>query len=119
MKTLVSIAAALIVAMAVAGLAVAGSFEKSWSLKSGATSFTLKIPHPKKIILYPEASHVQTSYSIVCTKGAKVSSLSRSFTTPFTRNLLWHIPAKQDACSLAVAAATSSDAGQIVVDVRN
>src|SRR5579884_813587 len=119
MKTLVSSAAALIVAMAVAGVALAGSFEKSGSLKNGTTSFTLHVAHPKKITLYPEASHVQTSYSIVCVKGSKVSSLSRSFTTPFTRNLLWHIPARQDSCSVAVAAATSTDAGQIVVQVRN
>jgi hypothetical protein len=119
MKKLLSIATAMIIATAIAGFAVAGTFEKSGSLKSGTTSYTVKIAHPKKIILYPEASQVTTSYSIVCLKGTTVSQLSRSFTTPFTRNLLWHIPARQDVCYVAVAGATKKDAGQIVVQVTN
>jgi hypothetical protein len=119
MKKLLSIATAMIIATAIAGFALAGTFEKSGSLKNGTTSYTVKINHPKKIILYPEASQVKTSYSIVCVKGTTISQLSRSFTTPFTRNLLWHIPARQDVCYVAVAAATKKDAGQIVVQVSN
>jgi archaellum component FlaG (FlaF/FlaG flagellin family) len=115
----VIIATVVISAAAIAGMAFAGAFEKSGSLKSGSTSFTQTIQHPKKIILYPESSQVKTSYSIVCVKGTKVSSLSRSFTTAFTRNLLWHIPKRQDVCYLAVAAATNKDVGQIVVQVSN
>jgi len=79
----------------------------------------MKIVHPKKIELYPEATQVRTSYSIVCMKGTKVSRLSRTFTTPFTRNLLWHIPPRQDVCYLAVAGATAQNRGQIVVQVSN
>jgi hypothetical protein len=119
MKKLLSIATAMIIATAIAGFALAGTFERSGSLKNGTTSYTVKINHPKKIILYPEASQVRTSYSIVCVKGTSVSHLSRSFTTPFTRNLLWHIPARQDVCYVAVAAATKTDVGQIVVQVTN
>lgn len=119
MKKLLSVAAVMIIAAAIAGFALAGTFEKSGSLKNGTTSYSVKINHPKKIILYPEATQVRTSYSIVCLKGTTVSSLSRSFTTPFTRNLLWHIPARQDVCYLAVAGATAKDAGQIVVQVTN
>jgi hypothetical protein len=115
MKKLLSIAAAMIIAAGIAGFALAGTSEKSGSLKNGTTAYTVTINHPKKIILYPEASQVKTSYSIVCVKGTTVSHLSRSFTTPFTRNLLWHIPARQDVCYVAVAGATPKDAGQIVV----
>jgi hypothetical protein len=118
-KKLASIATAAIIAAAIAGFAVAGTFEKSGSLKNGATSYTVKVSHPKKITLYPEASQVRTSYSIVCLKGTTVSHLSRSFTTPFTRNLLWHIPARQDVCYVAVAGATKTDVGQIVVQATN
>ena len=119
MKKLLSVAIAMTIATALAGLALAGTFEKSGSLKNGTTSYTVKINHPKKIILYPESSQVRTSYSIVCVKGTIVSHLSRSFTTPFTRNLLWHIPARQDVCYVAVAAATKKDVGQIVVQATN
>ena len=119
MRKLLSIATVMIIATAIAGFALAGTFEKSGSLKSGTTSYTVKISHPKKIILYPEATQVRTSYSIVCLKGSTVSSLSRSFTTPFTRNLLWHIPARQDVCYVAVAGATAKDGGQIVVQATN
>jgi hypothetical protein len=119
MKKSLSIAIGLIIAAAIAGFAFAGAFQKSGSLKSGSTSYTITVKHPKKIILYPESSQVTTSYSIVCVKGTTVSHLSRSFTTPFTRNLLWHIPARQDVCYVAVAGATPNKVGQIVVDVSN
>lgn len=119
MKKSLSIAGAMIIATAIAGTALAGKYEKSSSLKSGRTSFTMTIKHPKKIELYPESSKVKTSYSIRCVKGTKVSHLSRTFTTPFTRNLLWRIPPRQDVCHLAVTASTPTDRGQIVVDVTN
>ncbi|HEY3551703.1 MAG TPA: hypothetical protein VGK69_11700 [Gaiellaceae bacterium] len=120
MRKLLTVATAVIIAIAVAGLALAGTFEHSGSLKSGATSYTLTIKHPKKIELYPEASNgVRTSYSILCLKGTTVSHLSRSFDTPFTRNILWHIPAHQDVCYVAVAGATTKNVGQIVVQASN
>src|SRR4029077_15234528 len=113
MKKLLSIATAVVIAAGVAGFAIAGtSSEKSGSLKSGTTSYTVTVNQPKKIILYPESSQVRTSYSIVCVKGTTVTHLSRSFTTPFTRNLLWHIPARQDVCYVAVAGATPKNVGQ-------
>jgi len=119
MKRLLSIVIAIVIGIAVTGFALAGTFEKSGSLTNGTTSYTVTVKHPKKIILYPEASQVRTSYSIVCVKGTKVSQLSRSFTTPFTRNLLWHIPPKQDSCYVAVAAAAKKNVGQIVVQITN
>jgi hypothetical protein len=119
MKKLLSIAAAAIVATAVTGLALAGTLDRSGSLKHGTTSYTVTVKHPKKIILYPEASPVTSSYSIVCLKGTKVSRLSRTFTTGYTRNLLWHIPPRQDVCYVAVAGATPRNRGQIVVQSTN
>jgi hypothetical protein len=119
MKRLLSIALAMAIGIAITGFALAGTFQKSGSLKNGTTSYTVKVNHPKKITLYPEASPVRTSYSIVCVKGRKVSHLSRSFTTPFTRNLLWHIPPRQDVCYVAVAGAAEKNVGQIVVQVTN
>jgi hypothetical protein len=119
MKRISSIGAVVIIAAAITSFALAGTFEHSGSLKDGTTAYTVTVKHPKKIELYPEATQVRTSYSIVCVKGTKVSHLSRSFTTPFTRNLLWHIPAKQDVCYVSVAGATSNDRGQIVVQSTN
>jgi hypothetical protein len=119
MKKMLSVAAAMIIATTLAGFALAGTFEKSGSLKHGTTSYTLTIKHPKKIILYPEASQVSTSYSIVCVKGTTVSRLSRTFSTPFTRDLLWRIPPRQDVCYLAVAGAAKKAGGQIVVQATN
>ena len=120
MRKLLIVAAAVIAASAITGFALAGGSEKSGSLKNGTTSYTLTVKHPKKIELFPEATNgVRTSYSIVCMKGNTVSHLSRSFSTPFTRNLLWHIPAHQDVCYVAVAGATKTDKGQIVVDASS
>jgi hypothetical protein len=119
MKKVLTIAAAMIVATSVAGLALAGTSEKSGSLKNGSTSYTVTVIHPKKIVLYPESSQVKTSYSIVCRKGNTVSSVSRSFTTPFTRSLLYKIPPRQDVCYVAVAGASKTGVGQIVIDVTN
>lgn len=119
MKKLLSIAAAMIAATTIASFALAGTSQKSGSLKNGSTSYTVTVKHPKKIILYPESSRVKTSYSTVCVKGTTVSSLSRSFTTSFTRNLLYKIPPRQDVCYVAVAGASNKNVGQIVVDVTN
>lgn len=120
MKKLLGIAIAIVVAAVVAGFALAAATAlRSGSLKSGSTSYTVTIKHPKKIILYPEATQVTTSYSIVCVKGTTVSHLSRTFTTGFTRNLLWHIPPRQDVCYVAVAGATPTKRGQIVVQSSN
>jgi hypothetical protein len=120
MRRLWIVVAAVVIAVAIAGLALAGTFQRSGSLKTGATSYTMTVKHPKKIELYPEAQNgVRTSYSIVCVKGTTVSHFSRSFDTPFTRNLLWHIPPHQDVCYVAVAGATASRVGQIVVQETN
>jgi hypothetical protein len=120
MRRLLIVVTAIGIATAIVGLALAGTFERSGSLKSGATSYTVTAKHPKKIELYPEARNgVRTSYSIVCVKGTTVTHMSRSFNTPFTRNLLWHIPAHQDVCYVAVAGATKDHVGQIVVQVSN
>jgi hypothetical protein len=102
-----------------AGLALAATSEKSHSLKNGTTAFTMKSLHPKKAILYPESRDVTTSYSTVCLKGSVVSHLSRTFTTSYTRNLLYRIPAKQDVCYFTVSAATKKNVGQIVVQATN
>lgn len=93
------------------------SREVSHSLKRGATSFTLYVPTPKKIILYPESREVTTSYSIVCKKGDTITRKARTFNEPFTRNLLYQIPSRQDFCTLAIAGATPEGLGQIVVDI--
>jgi hypothetical protein len=52
-------------------------------------------------------------------KDSVVIHLSRTFTTSYTRNLLYKIPARQDVCYFTVAAATKKDVGQIVIDVTN
>lgn len=92
-------------------------FSAQGSLKSGATSFVVKSIDPYKVILYPEAYPVRSSYAAVCLKGTTVSSLARSFSTAGTRNLLYLIPRRQDVCWFTVSGATPTDRGQIVVDV--
>lgn len=99
------------------GKALAANSEHSYSLKRGATSFALTIKKPYKAILFPESREVTTSYSIVCLKNGVPSHYSRTFDTPFTRNLLYKIPTKQDVCYLAVAASSPEAIGQIVVDI--
>ena len=110
----VIVAIVAIVTASAVGRATAA--ETSHSLKGGSTAFTIKIAKPRKAILYPEASKVSTSYLTVCLKGATVSSEHRSFTTSYTRNLLYLIPPRQDTCWISVAGATATDRGQIVVD---
>jgi hypothetical protein len=86
------------------------------------TAFHIRVDSPHKIILYPEAQKVKTVYSIVCIKGTKpvdFAFASRSFTTSYTRNLLWKIPPRQDRCDLVVAATTPTHKGQIVIDVQD
>ena len=111
--------AILVLAMALIAVPFVYAGEFSHSLKSGSTSFTLRVLHPKKIILFPQSQKVSTSYSIVCFKGAAVSRKARSFTSSYTRNLLYQIPQRQDVCYLAIAGATPKDIGQIVVDTWN
>lgn len=91
---------------------------KSVHVPKGATaSFSVRIPHPKKIILYGAGPNLETSTTTVCLKGATVSTVSRSFDTAGTRNLLYHIPGRQDVCYLAVAGAAGTVSGRLSVDV--
>lgn len=100
--------------------AVVGSNKgDSHSLRTGATAFTQTVQHPTWAVLYPEGRNVKTSYSTVCLKNGVVSHVSRSFTTSYTRNLLWKIPKHQDVCYITVAAASPYGLGQVVVQVRN
>lgn len=92
--------------------------EISHSLKSGTTAFHISLDDPHKIILFPESTKVKTSYSIVCISGRDFAFEARTFTTPYTRNLLYKIPPHQDRCDLVVAASTPTDKGQIVIDAR-
>ena len=85
--------------------------------RNPVTSFNVRIPRPRKIILY--VGGVKAATSIACIKGTTVSSSSRSFDTSGTRNMLYHIPRGQDACYLTVAAglASGNSSGYVSVDV--
>jgi hypothetical protein len=67
-----------------------------------SAAFTVRIPQPKKIILYIGTAKVRTTTR--CVKGTTVSKLSRSFQTDGTRNMLWHIAGRQDVCHVSVTA---------------
>ena len=81
-----------------------------------STSFSVRIPKPKKIILYITQAKVKTTTR--CLKGATVSKVTRSFHTGGTRNMLWHIAGRQDVCHVSVAAALKGrGTGYVSVDV--
>jgi hypothetical protein len=120
MKKLLNIAAALVVAGAITGFALAGTASTVKSVRLNAqnpsTAFSLRIGQPKKIILYIGQAKVRTTTR--CLKGTTVSKLSRSFQTDGTRNMLWHIAGRQDVCHVSVAAVLKGrGTGYVSVDV--
>jgi hypothetical protein len=120
MQKLLNLAAALVVAAAITGsaLAATGATVKSVHLNAEhpRTAFRLRIPQPKKIILYVGSAKVATTTR--CIKGTTVSTRSRSFATDGTRNMLWHIAGRQDVCSVSVSAAVKGQhGGNVSVDV--
>jgi hypothetical protein len=120
MKKLLILAAALVVAAAIAGFALAGTSAAVKSVRLNAqhprTAFTLRITQPKKIVLYIGSAKVSTTTR--CVKGTTVSKLSRSFSTDGTRNLLWHIRGQQEVCHVSVSAAMKGQhGGYVSVDV--
>jgi hypothetical protein len=120
MKKLLNIAAALVVAAAITGFALAGTGATVKSVHLSAqnpsTAFKLRIAQPKKIILYIGSAKVATTTR--CVRGTTVSKLSRSFSTDGTRNMLWHIRGRQDVCHLSVSAAVKGQhGGYVSVDV--
>lgn len=120
MKKLLNIAAVLVVAAAITGSALAGTGATVKSVHLSAqnprTAFRLRIHQPKKIVLYVGSAKVTTTTR--CVHGTKVSTLTRSFATDGTRNMLWHIRGPQDVCYLSVSAAVKGQhGGYVSVDV--
>jgi hypothetical protein len=116
MKKLLTIAAALVVGATITGFALAGNGATVKSVHLTAqnprTAFRLRISQPNKIILYIGSAKVATTTR--CVRGTKVSTLSRSFSTDGTRNMLWHIRGQQDVCHLSVSASMRGDHGGYV-----
>ena len=120
MNKALSLAAALVVAAAITGFALAGTWTTGKSAHLNAqnptAAFGLRISQPEKILLFVNA--VKVTATTRCTKGTTVSKLSRSFATDGSRNLLWHIPSRQDVCRVSVSASLrGSNAGYVAVDV--
>jgi hypothetical protein len=120
MKKPLSIAAALVVAAAITGFALAATRATVKSVHLNAqnpsTAFRVRIAQPKKIILYIGSAKVATTTK--CVKGTTVSTRSRSFATDGTRNMLWHIRGRQDVCHVAVSATVKGQhGGYVSVDV--
>jgi hypothetical protein len=113
-----------LVALVAAGvIAAAASASGPYTAKSvhlnarnPSAAFSVRIPQPKKIILYMSTANVKTTTR--CVKGTKVSKLSRSFHTDGTRNMLWHMAGRQDVCHVSVAASLKGQGtGYVSVDV--
>ena len=119
MKKSLSLAAAVVLAAAITGIALASTATvKSVHLTAQhpSAAFSLRISHPKKIILYIGSAKVTATTR--CLKGTTVSKLSRSFSTDGTRNLLWHIAGREDVCHVTVSAAVRGQhGGYVSVDV--
>ena len=113
---------AALVAAAVCASASASSGSDTHSAHLNAqnptAAFGVRVTKPKKIILYIGQAKVTTTTR--CVKGTKVSTLTRSFDTDGTRNMLWHMAARQDVCHVSVNAALrngGSGTGYVSVDV--
>jgi len=120
MKTLLNIAAALVIAAAITGSALAATATTVKSVhlndQHPRTTFSLRISQPKKVILYIGSAKVTTTTK--CVKGTTVSTQHRSFATDGTRNMLWHIRGRQDVCHLSVSATVKGQhGGYVSVDV--
>ena len=120
MKKPLSLAAAVVLAAAITGIALASTATvKSVHLTAQhpSAAFSLRISHPKKIILYIGSAKVTATTR--CIKGTTVSKLSRSFHTDGTRNLLWRIASRQDVCHVSVSAAVKNqNPGYVSVQVQ-
>ncbi len=115
----------LLVALGIAGLVAASASasasgwykSKSMHLDSGQTaSFEMQVSQPKKIILFGAGPNVKTTATTKCVKGTKVSTVTRSFDTAGTRNLLYRIPARQSSCHITVTGKAGSNPGLLTVD---
>jgi len=120
MKKLLTLTAALVLAGAITAFALAGSWtslkQVHLNAQNPTTAFRLRIPQPKKILLYIGSAKVTATTR--CIKGTTVSKLSRSFHTDGTRNLLWHIAGRQDVCHVSVSAAVKNKSpGYVSVQV--
>jgi hypothetical protein len=118
MKTIPYLVAAFVAAAVCATASASGAYvAKSVHLnaRNPSAAFSVRIPRPYKIILYIGQAKVKTTTR--CAKGATVSKVTRSFDTDGTRNMLWHIAARQDVCHVSVAAALKGRTGYVSVDV--
>jgi hypothetical protein len=119
MKRILYPVAALVAAAVCSTAAASGAYvAKAVHLNAQKTNaaFSVRIPKPKKIILYIGQANVTTTTR--CLKGAKVSKLTRSFNTDGTRNMLWHIASRQDVCHVSVTAALRGQGtGYVSVEV--
>ena len=83
MSKVLSLAAALVVAAAITGFALAGTWTTGKSVhldaQNPSAAFQLRISQPEKILLFVNAAKVTATTR--CTKGTRVSKLSRSFAT--------------------------------------
>jgi hypothetical protein len=118
MKRILYLVAAFVAAAVCATASASGPYTaKSVHLnaRNPSATFSVRIPQPKKIILYIGTANVRTTTR--CQKGATVSKLSRRFHTDGTRNMLWHIAGRQDVCHVSVSAALKgSGTGYVSVD---
>ena len=86
-------------------------------LDSGQTgTFSMHVLRPSKIVLFGAGRNVPTTATTKCVKGAKVSTVTRSFDTPGTRNLLYRIPRRQSECDITVTGTAGSQPGLLTVD---
>lgn len=87
-------------------------------LASGQTgTFHMRVVRPHKIILFGAGPNVKTTATTKCVKGTKLSTVTRSFDTVGTRNLLHGIPSRQSVCRITVTGRAGSSPGLLTVDV--
>ena len=115
---LVALGAAGVVAASASASASGWDTSKSMHLASGQTaSFTMRVLRPSRIVLFGAGPNVKTTAKTKCVKGAKVSTVTRSFDTAGTRNLLYGIPSRQSVCTITVTGTAGSRPGLLTVDV--
>ena len=100
-----------------AGNASSGTIKEVHLVGPAATAFTVRVNHPKKITLYPEGTKPKTTTTTFCVvKDTQVAQLTRHFTTPYTRDVLYKMPKNPDYCYVTVGFSIDKGKGFVGLD---
>lgn len=119
MKKPLSVAAVLILSGAIAATAAAS--QRTYTVGTRAAkgvgavgSFTATVKKPYKIILYCEGANARCATNVVCVRGAKIFTQSRSGLTPGTWNVKKPTWYRLDSCHFKATVRSGAATGSRV-----